>query len=148
MGETDGKLHNFVTLDEEGARKAARVAGQEMKQGRYRGALHGNTFTVKYVASETLLAIDAESSVLKHRIFTVSENTPTFGQIADTLRELSPSVTVEFGPGIKEGWITTTGQISIERASKELGYKPKYDIREGLRDFIQRYKTEGNDWYK
>ncbi|MFQ5997920.1 MAG: NAD-dependent epimerase/dehydratase family protein [Candidatus Bathyarchaeia archaeon] len=108
-----------------------------------------NFVHVKDVASGTLLALDADRNAFKHRIFNiVAEKTPTFGEIAGTLRELVPSVNVEFGPGIKEEWDTATGQLSIERASKEMGYAPKYDIRKGLADFIEWYRAKGYDWYR
>lgn len=43
----DDVLRSYITVDAEGARQAARQAGQEIADGRYRGPLHGIVFGVK-----------------------------------------------------------------------------------------------------
>jgi aspartyl-tRNA(Asn)/glutamyl-tRNA(Gln) amidotransferase subunit A len=43
----DAKIHSFIHVDVEGARKAAQQADDEIKAGRWRGPLHGIPFGVK-----------------------------------------------------------------------------------------------------
>lgn len=47
IDEVDNKIHSFIHVDHEGARKAALLAANEIAAGRWRGPLHGLPFAVK-----------------------------------------------------------------------------------------------------
>ncbi|MDH3581818.1 MAG: amidase [Hyphomicrobiales bacterium] len=47
IDKIDNKIHSFIHVDHEGARKAALLAANEIAAGRWRGPLHGLPFAVK-----------------------------------------------------------------------------------------------------
>jgi nucleoside-diphosphate-sugar epimerase len=99
---------------------------------------------VEDVASAVVLALDVSSH--EDRIFLIATGEPlsTPGQIAELLRRFIPGCDIEVGPGLTE-WnkreIQYRGQINIDRARKQLGYEPEYDLETGLRSFIEIYRN-------
>jgi len=74
----------------------------------------------------------------QHLVYSIEEERPyTWGEIADTVKELVPDSTVTLGrsgpPGDQE-------VIKELRITSELGFKPKYNLRKGLQEYI--------DWYR
>ncbi len=57
-------LRAFVTVTADGALASARLAEQEVRQGRYRGSLHGIPFAVKDLVAMHGVPMTAGSAVL------------------------------------------------------------------------------------
>jgi nucleoside-diphosphate-sugar epimerase len=90
------------------------------------------------VVQGALKALDVDSERLEHRVFNIAYGKPyTIGEIAEIVKKLIPEAEIEIGPGIVPEWDCATGQISIERARRELGYEPKYDPEQGFKLCIE-----------
>jgi nucleoside-diphosphate-sugar epimerase len=90
---------------------------------------------VKDLCNAVLLALDVKKQQLHHRIFNIStgEVVP-ISEVIKIVKELLPEAVIDIDVSDQQ---TTKGPYSIERARKELGYKPKYNIRAGLTDYIE-----------
>jgi nucleoside-diphosphate-sugar epimerase len=103
---------------------------------------------VEDVVAGTLLALDCTKS-LEHRIFNLSTGLPLVkaSEVAKVVRECLPDSSIEIGSGLSELEETEVkrGQLSIEKARKELGLEPGYPITEGIKDYIQVYRQFLND---
>lgn len=74
----------------------------------------------------------------QHLVYSIAEERPhTWGEIAGTVKELAPGMTVTFG---QSGPVGDHEVIKELRITSELGFKPKYDLKKGLQEYI--------DWYK
>jgi UDP-glucose 4-epimerase len=93
---------------------------------------------VKDVARGALLALDADSSRLKQRIFLIGHGKlQTGADVAEVIRELEPGADVQVGPGMteqEEHFFRTT--LDISAARDQLDYQPQYDLRRGIADYI------------
>lgn len=100
---------------------------------------------VKDVATAVFKALDVHQGALKDRIFLIGTGSKlvTPGEITKIVREFIPEADIEVGPGLTE-WnkreIKYRGLININRAREQLGYEPTYDIRKGIRDYIDLYE--------
>lgn len=63
----------------------------------------------------------------------------TVGEAAKILRELAPGIDISVGPGL----LPTKHYcaLDISRAQKELGYSPRFTLREGLTDCLSEIKN-------
>jgi UDP-glucose 4-epimerase len=95
---------------------------------------------VKDAVQGILLALDAKG--VNSRVFNImSGEYLKISQIADLVKELIPKAQIEIGSGITEPQrLLGDGPYSIERAVKELGYQPQYDMRKGLSDLVSSYE--------
>ncbi len=76
----------------------------------------------------------------KHRVYSVALERPySWGEIADTMKELVPGLTVSFGQSGPPGDAEVLDDLRI---TTELGFKPKYNLREGLREYLDWYRNE------
>lgn len=58
--------------------------------------------------------------------------------LADAVREIYPEADIEIGPGRDYmGYPGTYGVMDISRARRELGYEPEFDLRAGVRDYVE-----------
>ena len=93
---------------------------------------------MKDVARGVLLALDADSSRLKQRIFLIGYGElHTGADVAEVIKELEPGVDVQVGPGMteqEENFFRAT--LDISAAREQLGYQPQYDLRGGIADYI------------
>lgn len=100
---------------------------------------------VQDVCSAVSKALDASSKNLKDRIFLIAtgKKLTTPGKIADTVRKLIPEADIEVGAGLTE-WnkreIKYRGVIDIRRARDQLGYNPRYDIEEGIKEYVRLFR--------
>jgi len=110
------------------------------------GRDHGVDFVnVKDVASGVLLALDVDGARLRHRAFNITSGKAySLKEVKEVIRSLIPEAEIELGPGIVEEWDSATGTISNIRARRELGYKPRYDLREGFKEVIDWHKKVGS----
>ena len=101
---------------------------------------------VKDVASAVMKALDVSKGFLKDRIFLIATGTKlvTPGEIARIVQDFIPDADIEVGAGLTE-WnkreIKYRGLINIGRAREQLGYDPQYDIRKGIEEYIQLYRS-------
>jgi len=106
---------------------------------------------VEDVSSAVLKALDVPKENLKDRIFLIAtgEKLRTPGEIAEIVKEFMPDADIEVGLGLTE-WnkkeIKYRGLITIGRAREQLGYKPKYDIRNGIKEYIELYQKYVEEW--
>lgn len=83
---------------------------------------------------------------LPHRIYNISSGQSyTLYEVARIMRELVPGSEYEVGPGLypfaDDFQAPQKGAFSIERARRELGFCPKFDLREGLRQNIKEVQS-------
>jgi len=89
-------------------------------------------------ANGIVLACLAEGTT--HRIFNLgSGKGTTLLDFTDAVKKIYPKANIEIGPGLdylmrKYGVYHI---FDISRAKKELGFKPHYDLEEGVRDYIE-----------
>jgi UDP-glucose 4-epimerase len=99
----------------------------------------------KNVALGSLLALDATKEQLKSRIYNIMDDKITYlSELVRIVEELS-GTKCSLEPDLIELEKKTPIEEmrplrSIERARKELGYAPKYDLRAGVEDYINRYR--------
>jgi nucleoside-diphosphate-sugar epimerase len=101
---------------------------------------------VKDVANVVFLALNVDKAKLKDRIFLIGTGgklvTPK--ELVGIIKEFIPNAEIEIGPGVEE-WdkheIRYRGVINIKRAKEQLGYEPQYDIRRGVKDYIDSYRA-------
>jgi UDP-glucose 4-epimerase len=93
-----------------------------------------------------LLAFDAKEP--KNRIFNIASGKAyTFREMAEMVEEIVPGARISVGPGLlryADGVdAPQKGALSIQRAQLELGYKPRYDLLEGLKKYADSLREEG-----
>lgn len=95
---------------------------------------------VKDIAQGIYLAYTAPRP-LKHRIFNCSlGRNVKLSEVADAIMKAVPGSIINIGPGLDEQAYAQSpikGPLNITRAKEELGYEPKYDIWEGVKDFVE-----------
>ena len=89
------------------------------------------------------LLLDAGS--LPHRVYNIaSGQSYTVIEMAETVASLVPGACIERGAvdTEKDGSRKGTGRVSLDisRARKDLGFKPRYNLKEGIREYL--------DWLK
>ncbi len=100
---------------------------------------------VKDVAAAVIKALDVPGDKLKDRIFLIGtgQKLTTAGELEVMVKELIPGADIEVGPGLSE-WnkreIKYRGVINIGRAREQLGYEPRYDMKAGVKEFIDTYR--------
>ena len=90
------------------------------------------------VASGIVLACFAEN--LEHRIFNVgSGRGETLQDFVDVLNNILGKVRIKIGPGLNpvKAKYNYYSVFNIERACRELGFTPRYDLEAGIRDYIE-----------
>jgi len=97
-----------------------------------------------YVTDLAAGNIAALSEKAKNQIYNLSGTEKiTVKMIAERIQELIENVEIEYKesrPGDYRGV-----SISIEKAKKELGWKPKVPFKEGLKRYIEWYREFGSD---
>ncbi len=97
---------------------------------------------VKDLVQGILLALDKENP--SHRTYNISGGAAyTTTQLAAMIREMVPGALVEVGPGPVEAegiTLPVKGAMDISRARQDLGYRPAYDIRQGLEEYTEHLR--------
>jgi UDP-glucose 4-epimerase len=105
---------------------------------------------VKDVANAILLALDVDKSRLIHRTFNLAWGEPyPQKEFIRIVNDLAPRALAEIGPGPgpeSDSGVRDYGSIicqkkSTERAEKELGWTPTYDLRRGIQDYIESWNS-------
>lgn len=126
-----------------------------------RKALNGEPLTLagdgsqfrKFVYVEDLAEgnVLALKSVAKNKIYNLDGNEKiSIRQIAETIQKILGNVKIEFVPARQSDF--SGKEVSSKLAEEELGWKPKVSFEEGLRKYIDWYKTRElerkSDWEK
>src|SRR4030095_10647235 len=100
------------------------------------GSQYRNFIYVEDLAEGNVAAF---STIVKNKIYNLEGIRPvTIKEVADTVSKLIEGVKIEYRdarPGDFKGRI-----VSNEKAGRELGWKPKVDLEEGMKKYIQWYK--------
>lgn len=100
---------------------------------------------VKDSVNGVYCALMADDKDLASRVYlTTSGDLYSGTDIAGIVREMIPGADIRIAPGLSEFEkrdMAKRGTIDISLAKKELGYAPGYGIREGIREYIELYKT-------
>jgi UDP-glucose 4-epimerase len=69
----------------------------------------------------------------------------SLGEVTEALRKICPDLRVSIGPGLDYygGTIGSYCCFDISRARELLGYAPRYDVGEGVRDYAELLETLG-----
>lgn len=108
----------------------------------------GATFPRDYthaadVASLTVQLLDAPPDADRIVYGATGEELVTAGEVAQIVRELVPDASIEIGDDESaEDRLARNyrGRLSIDGA-RAIGWKPQFGIREGIADYIERYRT-------
>ena len=78
----------------------------------------------------------------EHDVYHIGSGTaPSLGEIVAMLREIVPAADIAVGPGGYEfqpdGSVVRKGALNVARARDELGYRPAFDIRNGLEAYVR-----------
>ena len=109
------------------------------------GDAHRDFVYVRDVAQGVVKALEAEESELHQRIFNIAHGGPlkTVFDLADVVKLNIPSAVIEVGAGMTEYEAQidkSRGELSIASAQQQLGYQPKYDLKNGVKEYITQYK--------
>ena len=88
-----------------------------------------------------------DSTSLLHSLYNITSGTwVTYKQILDAVVELSPTTSVEYSPSNPNdfgGENYSRGPLSGHRLFEDLGWTPRFDLKAGLRDYIQWRQNYG-----
>ena len=94
---------------------------------------------VKDLVQGVLLMLDVKEP--KHRIYNITSGKAyTLRQTAEMVKELVPGTSIKVGPGLLRFALGQEGAVSISRAHEDLGYTPRYDLKDGLKEYLEWYK--------
>ncbi|GGC89283.1 UDP-glucose 4-epimerase [Thalassobacillus devorans] len=103
------------------------------------------------VTKGIILALDKP---LKKNIFNISSGEKLISprEIAKIVEDLTPNTTVKFGNErniIEDRSAKTRGILSIKSAKSDLGFNPGYNLKDGIREYFNLYKSYlvNNDLY-
>ena len=102
----------------------------------YRGAGADDCYETVYV-KDTVRGILAllDAPVLAHPIYNVGNGRlDSLADIADAIRHVEPSAQIELRAGSTEA--VPRAAMSVERIREELGFQPRWRLRDGLRDAL------------
>lgn len=94
---------------------------------------------VKDTANAFVTACFAEKP--KHKIFNVGGETRTIGDAVKYIKELVPDADITLGTA-NLGWVS---RYDATRISQELGFKPQYSLKEGIKDFVNDVQQKKSD---
>jgi len=101
------------------------------------GSQYRNFIYVEDLASGNIAAL---KDVAKNQTYNLEGIRPvTIREVAETVKKLVGNVDIEYKEaraGDYEGKI-----VSVEKASKELSWQPKVDLEEGIRRYVQWYRS-------
>jgi len=100
---------------------------------------------VKDVAKGVLAALEAKESDLHQRIFNIAHGgaLKNVFDLAEMVKLSIPAAAIEVGAGLTdyEAQIDKSrGELSIASASQQLKYKPMYDLKAGVKEYVEMYR--------
>lgn len=99
---------------------------------------------IQDVVQGICLALDVPASRLSQRSFFISYGRmATASEVAKIVSELIPGAVIEIGSGLSSfdaSDIKKRGQLDLTAAKEQLGFTPKYGLREGIKEYIEIYR--------
>lgn len=100
---------------------------------------------VKDVAKGVLAALEAKESDLHQRIFNIAHGgvLKNVFDLAEMVKLSIPAAAIEVGAGLTdyEAQIDKSrGELSIASATQQLNYKPLYDLKAGVKEYVEMYR--------
>ncbi len=100
---------------------------------------------IEDVISGIILALDAPKP-LSSRIYNISCGAPLRSafEVAQIVKNHWPQAKIEIGGGLSDleaRDLRNRGRLSIERAQKDLGFQPRFNLEDGVKDYIQKFQT-------
>lgn len=103
------------------------------------GEMRREYIHVDDVAAGIVLALDADPSRLKQRIFNLSTGAITSTQeLAEAVRSVIPTAKIDVGQGmsaLEASNFRMRGRLDISAAREQLGFSPRYDLKAGIAVF-------------
>lgn len=103
----------------------------------YGGDEKDDMLYVKDCANAIVLACFAKD--VKHHIFNIGTGKAyTLHDLANSIKKVYPEAIFNIGPGLN--YLNVSGVYSVmdfSMAKKELGYTPKFELDEGVKDYIK-----------
>ncbi|MEM2526040.1 MAG: SDR family NAD(P)-dependent oxidoreductase [Candidatus Methanomethylicaceae archaeon] len=94
---------------------------------------------VKDLANGIFLAFTKRP--IQHRVFNISGGKLyTLHDVAEAIKKVIPEAKIELGPGLWEELLRQAairGPADITYAQQELGYKPRYSLEEGIKEYAE-----------
>lgn len=79
---------------------------------------------------------------VKHRIFHIgSGEFKSIQEIANIVRDIFPNSSIKVGPGRDLPLPIPSMRFDVRRATEELHYRPEYDLKKGINDYVQVTKS-------
>ena len=105
-------------------------------------AYAGDGFDYCYVKDcATALTLLQTAGNLKDRIYNIGAGrATTIGEVLDAARQIKPDLKIELQAGSRPG-LGPDHYMSIDAISRDTGYKPKFDIRQGVADYATWLRT-------
>ena len=100
---------------------------------------------IQDVVSGIVLALEA-SGPFSGRIFNISSGDPLRSafEVAKIVKNHVPNARIEIGEGLSDleaRDLRSRGRLSIARAREELGFKPRFSLEDGVREYIQEFRN-------
>ena len=94
-------------------------------------------YTLQYVKDTAEVVYTAlKASSIKHRVFNTCDEAVSLRQLAAYVKEEVPDADITIEPGGK----TERALVDARRIREELGFKPPFGIRGGVKDYINELK--------
>jgi len=78
----------------------------------------------------------APSDQLSHRIYNIGSERPMiYGEFVEAVKTAVPDAQISLQPGRNPRYRPNT-YMDITRVKEEVGYRPKYDIKRGVEEYI------------
>ncbi len=107
------------------------------------GRIRRSLIYVKDAADAVVCALDREAPAIRQRVFLVAGPLYELRQVAETVRTLLPSTDIDLGDSLSEyesRRLQNAGEFSVTQAEIQLGFRAKFDLQQGLRDYIAMYR--------
>jgi UDP-glucose 4-epimerase len=100
---------------------------------------------IKDVVSGIVSALEA-SGPFSGRIFNISSGDPLRSafEVAEIVKNHVPGARIEIGEGLSDleaRDLRSRGRLSIAMAQEELGFRPRFRLEEGIREYIQEFRS-------
>ena len=94
-------------------------------------------YTLQYVKDTAEAVYTAlKASGIKHRVFNTCDEVVSLRQLAEYVKEEVPAANITIEPGGR----TERALVDASRIREELGFKPRFGIRGGVKDYINELK--------
>ena len=108
------------------------------------GELRRDYTYVKDCVKALILALAADDEKLRKRVYLVASGEFYSGsQIAQIVKEMIPGAKIQISSALSDAEkidASKRGKLDLSLAKMELGYEPKFKLREAIQDYIKMFK--------